>query len=222
MWFTIAECNKLTRGINSSERAEAMRAGNEFATLAPAGYYIALRIGFAFPLAEHNALPTPWVDLYTRRAFMLDDPVMRWLYGHSGALRWSEITLPDPRGVLAAAATFGMRYGVAIAFDDPGPKGLRSFGSFARSDREYTDEEIAQLAERLEWLHVAMAPPTNLTAAELEALRMIKEGMLVKEVADRLGISDGAVKQRLKSARIKLGAKTRSQAISTATGYGLI
>ena len=195
---------------------------SEIASLALSGYYIALRIGFAFPLAEHNALPAAWTEHYTRQNFMLRDPLMHWLYQNSGAIRWSAIKLPDPKGVLASAATHGLRYGVAICCDDPGPRGQRSFGTFARADREFTDAEIAILQARLFELHVAMAPPTNLTKAELEALRMVKEGMLVKEIANMLGVSEGAVKQRLKNAKIKLGAKTASQAVSAAKGYGLI
>lgn len=197
-------------------------AGSDFATLAPSGYYIALRIGFAFPLAEHNALPVDWIERYTRQNFMLADPVMQWLYNNSGGIRWSEITLPDPRGVLVEARRHGLKFGVAICFDDPGPKGQRSFGTFTRADREFTDEEMAFLGARLERLHKAAAPPTNLTRAELEALRMVKDGLLVKEIANRLGVSEGAVKQRLKKARVKLGAKTGRQAVSAATGYGLI
>ncbi len=198
------------------------RSGSEIASLATSGYYIALRIGFAFPLAEHNALPAAWVEHYTQKNYMLSDPVMRWLYQNSGAARWSRIKHADPRGIMAAAAGFGLRFGVAIACDDPGPRGQRSFGTFARADREFTDAEIALLQAKLQALHIAMAPPTNLTRAELEALRMVKDGFLVKEIANRLGVSEGAVKQRLKNAKAKLGAKTGSQAVSAAAGYGLI
>lgn len=196
--------------------------GSEFEVLAPAGYYVALRVGFAFPLAEHNALPASWVEHYTQNSFMVFDPVMQWVYRNHGTIRWSEIALPDPRGVLKDARRHGLHFGVAISFDDPGPKGQRSFGSFARADREYTDEEVEVLKRKLEWLHVAMAPPTNLTKAELEALRMVKDGLLVKEIANILGVSEGAVKQRLRNAKSKLGAKTGRQAVSAATGYGLI
>ena len=194
----------------------------EFSALAPAGYYIALRVGFAFPLAEQNALPPAWVERYTNESYMVFDPVMQWVYRNFGTIRWSEITLPDPREILREAATHGLKYGVAISFEDPGPHGRRSFGSFSRPDREFTDDEIAALIRRLQLLHVATAPPTNLTKAELEALEMVKEGMLLKEIANRLGVSEGAVKQRLKNAKAKLGAKTASQAVSTAAGYGLI
>ena len=65
-------------------------------------------------------------------------------------------------------------------------------------------------------------PPSNLTMAELEALRMVKNGLLLKQIAAQLGVSDGAVKQRLKNARLKLNAKTGTQAASMATAYGLI
>ena len=202
--------------------AAQARDGRAFGELAPAGYYIALRIGFAFPLAEQNLLPKGWIDQYTKQNFMLVDPVINWLYRHAGAIRWSAITLPDPQNVLTQAAQHGLKFGVAICFDDPSPKGQRSFGSFCRSDREFSDEEISMLATKLEWLHRATAPPTNLTRSELEALRMVKDGFLVKEIASILGVTDGAVKQRLKNAKMKLGAKTGSQAVSSATGYGLI
>ncbi|MEZ5730813.1 MAG: LuxR family transcriptional regulator [Paracoccaceae bacterium] len=212
----------MTKEFLRAERVDGGARSEEFSALAPAGYYIALRVGFAFPLAEHNALPPAWIDCYTSQSYMVFDPVMQWVYRNFGTIRWSEITLPDPRGVLREAAKHGLRYGVAVSFDDPSPKGQRSFGSFARADREFTDDEVETLIRRLQWLHVVSAPPTNLTRAELEALKMVKDGMLLKEIANKLGVSEGAVKQRLKNAKAKLGAKTGSQAVSAATGYGLI
>lgn len=196
--------------------------GREFSTIAPAGYYIALRVGFAFPIAETNALPEAWVERYTQRGFMLFDPVMQWLYGHAGAVRWSEITLPDPLGILAEAAGHGLVFGAAISCASTGTEGQRSFGSFARSDREFSDAEIALLALKLRGLHEATAPPTNLTEAELVALRMVREGLLLKEIAGRLGVSEGAIKQRLKNAKLKLGARTISHGVSLAVRHGLL
>ncbi len=194
----------------------------EFSFLAPAGYYIALRVGFAFPLAEHNALPKRWVERYTHQGYMPYDPIMRWLYDNSGAARWSEITLQDPRGILLQARRHGLVYGVAISCAPMGAEGQRSFGSFARSDREFESGEIATLEAKLRRLHEATAPPTNLTRAELEALAMVRDGLLLKQIAARLGVSEGAIKQRLRSAKNKLGANTSSQAVSAAVGYGLI
>ncbi len=190
--------------------------------ISPAGHYIALRIGFAFPIEEINALPEKWVELYTAQRYMLFDPVIRWVYSHNGATRWSEIDLDDPRKILPQAQTYGMRYGVAVACIDSENAGQRSFGSFARSDREFNDLEIRLLQAYILRRHSEMAPPQNLTNAELEALGMIRDGLRLKQIAHRLGVSEGAVKQRLKNAKQKLDAKTGPQAAALAAQYGLI
>jgi len=101
--------------------------------LATNGYYLALRVGFAFPLEEVNELPAPWVDHYTKHRFMLHDPVIRWIYANTGAIAWSGIDLPDPMRVLDQAQTFGLRYGVAVACFDGNREGQRSFGESDKS-----------------------------------------------------------------------------------------
>lgn len=190
--------------------------------IAKNGYYLALRVGFAFPLEEVNALPAPWVDHYTNHRFMLHDPVIRWIYANTGAIAWSAIDLPDPMRVLDQAQTFGLRYGVAVACFDGNREGQRSFGSFARSDREFERAEIDALHDYVLRLHHAKAPPTNLTKAELEALKMVKEGLRLKQIAHALGVTEGAVKQRLKSAKNKLKARTSAQAAAMVREFGLI
>jgi len=193
-----------------------------FDRISTAGYYLAFRIGFAYPMEEHNTLPGAWILEYTRRGLMISDPAMIWVYRSTGFIRWSAIDLPDPNGVFELARTHGLVYGAGIAVTDPDPRGQRSFGSFARSDREFTDNELEALHGELRALHLARLPPGNLTRAELEALRMVKDGLLMKEIAGQLGVSEGAVQQRLKNARIKLNANTSSQAVSMAAAYGLI
>ena len=190
--------------------------------LAPSGHYIALRIGFAFPMQEVNGLPQAWVDHYTAQRFMLDDPVIRWMYTNTGAARWSEIELTDQRQIFRQAWAFGLRYGVVVCCFDGNTEGLRSFGSFARGDREFEADEIAQFSAYVARLHVEMAPPSTLTQAELEALRMVKSGLRLKQIAHNLGVTEGAVKQRLKNAKLKLGAKTGTQAATMASKFGLI
>jgi len=195
--------------------------GTLFASLAPAGHYLALRVGFAFPAFEFNALPDSWVAAYTEQGMMLDDPVMRWVYHNTGTIRWSDLTETDPRGMLDAAAQHGMPHGAAVSIEGAGD-GLRSFGMFARDDRPFRDAELAQIERQLRELHVQSAPSNKLTAAEIEALTMVKEGMILKEIAFRLGVSEGAIKQRLKNARIKLNARTGSHAVSIAVASKLI
>lgn len=200
----------------------ALLGPNELGQIATAGHYIALRIGYAFPIEEINALPDDWVAHYTKHRFMLFDPIVRWAYQNTGAIRWSEIDIDDPLKVLAQARTFGLQFGVVIAVMDDSAKAQRSFASFVRSDREFTDLEIKLLQTFVKRRHAEMAPPTNLTRAELEALTMVKDGLRLKEIAYELGVSEGAVKQRLKNAKQKLGAKTGTQAAALANQYGLL
>lgn len=195
---------------------------SNFAPLCPAGYYIAIRVGFAYPVQDENTLPPDWVLHYTRQGYMPNDPLMHWVYTNDGACRWSDIDLPDPRRVMREARRFGLRFGAAISLSGEDAGGQRSFGIFARHDREYEESEIARLTTLLETLHVNRLPPRDLTQAELQALRMIKDGLLMKEIAALLGVSEAAVKQRLRNAKTKLRAKTSTHAATMATSYGLI
>lgn len=193
-----------------------------FSDIAPAGHYLALRVGFSFPVYEQNALPAEWVKIYTAQGFMLHDPVIQWLYSNIGAVRWSEIEIADPRDVLGKATAFFLNYGVAISYMDDDQTGQRSFGTFSRSDREFTDAEIELLSGQILHLHSTKAPPTNLTEAEKEVLVMVKNGMLLKQIAAELSVSQGAIKQRLKNAKNKLDARNSAQAAAMALEYGLI
>ncbi|OUD10668.1 LuxR family transcriptional regulator [Marivivens niveibacter] len=194
----------------------------EINKVAPLGHHIALRVGFAFPLEEINALPRKWLQHYAANRMVVQDPVFRWAYAKTGTVRWSELEQFDPFGVIAQAKDFGLNYGVSVACIDEGGQGVRSFGSFLRGDREFTDDEMAMLLDRVQRLHRRCMPPSNITFAETEALSMIGEGMRLKQIAHELGVTEGAVKQRLKNAKSKLGANTSAQAASLARAYGLI
>ncbi len=193
-----------------------------FRTLAPAGHYVALRVGFAFPMFEDNRFPKQWVERYQARGLLMNDPVMHWMFQNTGVCRWSRIDIDDPRGVMTQAKRFGLEFGVAICCADTTASGQRSFGSFGRGDREFESSEIETLHAMLQLAHDRMVPPKNLTVAELEALGLVKNGHLMKEIANMLGVSEGAVKQRLKNAKSKLNAKTSTQAATLATTFGLI
>ena len=194
----------------------------DVARVAPAGHYIALRIGFAFPMEEINAYPTEWIDHYTRSRLMLFDPVMRWAYSNTGIARWSDMRSDDPHGVLNMAASFGLRFGLSVAVFDENVEGHRSFASFARADREFDELESRLLLAFLTRRHLEMLPPTNLTAAELEALAMVKDGKRLKQIAFDLGVTEGAVMQRLNNPKTKLGANTSTQAATMAPQFKLI
>lgn len=197
------------------------------AQIAPAGHLVALRFGLAQAVTTRNAFPVKWAARYAQRGYFVLDPVVRRLFAAPGILRWADIPASeDPTGILAQAASFGLRHGIGLAFRDEegaGPVAAQiSFGLFARTDRDFTQEEIAELAALVGSAHAALRPPAGITRAEREALGMIRRGYLTKEIAAELGVTDGAIKQRLKNAKVKLGANTTAQAVGMAAAYGLI
>lgn len=193
-----------------------------FDEFALSGYFVAYRVAFLRPEYEFNSLPRAWILKYTQHGLMMNDPVMRWIYGNSGAKRWSDVGIADSEGVLLEAAEHGLKFGVAVSVVDADDPGIRSFGNFCRSDREFDEHEMTEISERLELFFNDLEAPVNITEAEIEALRMLKNGLLVKEVAYELGVSEGAVKQRLRSAKDKLNARTTPHAVSVASEFGLI
>ncbi len=195
---------------------------SEIECLAPAGYYMAIRVGFAFPLVERNRLPETWVREYTASALMIHDPAMRWAYNNRGVTRMSALATDDLQGVFELGKVHGLAFGAIASCIDRKDARQRSFGFFFRSDREYSDEELDHIYRSLLSEHSVHARPKNLTAAELETLGFVKNGLLMKEIAAALGVSESAVKQRLRNARLKLNAKTGSQAAARATMLGMI
>lgn len=192
----------------------------EFERLAPAGFLLALRVGFAFPLVETFTFPANWVRIYHSEGLVNVDPVVRWLYVNTGSIRWSDVQAEDPGNVLGRARAFGLVHGAAVSCGHS--PGARSFGSFARSDREFTDGEIAALGARIARLHEAAAPPRALTPAEVQALRMVKDGLMLKQIADTLSVSEAAIKLRLKNAKDKLDARNSTHAVTRAANFGLL
>ncbi len=62
----------------------------------------------------------------------------------------------------------------------------------------------------------------GLTEREVEVLRMLAEGFANKEIASRLGISDHTVRFHISSIFAKLGASSRTEAVTIGVRKGLI
>lgn len=62
----------------------------------------------------------------------------------------------------------------------------------------------------------------DLTPREVEVLRMMAEGLGNKEIASRLGISDHTVKFHISSILAKMGAASRTEAVTLGIRMGLI
>jgi two-component system, NarL family, response regulator YdfI len=62
----------------------------------------------------------------------------------------------------------------------------------------------------------------EITARETDVLRMLAEGLVNKDIAARLGISEHTVKFHISSILDKLGASTRTEAVTLGIRRGLI
>jgi DNA-binding CsgD family transcriptional regulator len=192
-----------------------------FDSIAPAGYYVALKLGFFSPEEELNAYAPQWIDHYTAHGLALHDPLMRWVYAHTGSRMWSDLEIPDPMSVLTAYGTFGMRFGAVVCFMADEDRPRRTFGCFAREDRELNEVEIKLAEATLRAAHLHEAG-SALTRAQSDALRLLSQGMRLKEIAQSLDVSESAVKARLKSAMARMGARTPVQAAAIASQKGLL
>jgi LuxR family transcriptional regulator len=195
---------------------------DQIVRLAPAGFYVALRVGYTFPEEELNRLPDPWVEYYTRQGLVVHDPLMKWVYAHTGVARWSEVLLPDPLMVRRAAIDHGLLHGAVASMLTKADQGRRSYGLFFRADRDFSDGELNAISIILDALHSGTKMERNLTANEVEALKMLASGLRLQQIAFNLGISESAVKARLNNAKAKLGARTASQAASLAASKRLL
>ncbi|CAL9522451.1 Transcriptional regulatory protein LiaR [Streptomyces sp. enrichment culture] len=76
------------------------------------------------------------------------------------------------------------------------------------------------VADRL--MHRLRTPGTSLTRRETEVLALVAEGLSNQAVAHRLHLTEGTIKSHLARVYAKLGVDSRTAAVATATGLGLI
>lgn len=189
------------------------------ARLATSGYFIGLHIRFTSPLFTFQTYDQRWIDHYTENGYVLRDPMTAWGFSRTGWIRWSDPALLDPFGLFKEAARYGLQYGATVSC---GPIKSRTIASFARLDREFRDDEIAKIEKTVQRLHDLSEPPEALTEAQIEALRMIAGGDRFAAAAEKLGISESALKARITTARNRLMARTTAEAIQRAKDNRLI
>ena len=195
---------------------------HRFEQFSPGGYYVACRMGFVVPEEQVNSFPADWIKTYTERGYVIHDPILRWAFKNTGIVRWNSVAQSDDRQIVDQASAFGMKYGVIASYRNDEHDAYRTIGSFSRNDREFSGEEITLIYRKLIALHENTIPLDTITDAELEVLRLLKNGYMVKQIAAELGISVSAIKGRLRNVKQKLNANTNIHAAARATDLGLI
>lgn len=138
--------------------------------LSPAGHAIALHVQFTTARYLFQAYGRVWVEHYSQNGLVMHDPTVRWGLSHEGVRRWSDMRDEDSMGTLEEARRHGLAHGVSIAqvLD-----GSRSLAGFARPDRPFSGEEIAELERLLHRLARMTADPDGLPEEERAALHAL-------------------------------------------------
>ena len=187
--------------------------------LAPAGWIMGFNMTYTGPEYLVNHYPDTWRQVYEEKNYFIGDPVLMWTITKSGVVRWSDVRIPDLRGVMAHARQFGLNYGVAFSRK---VASKRSFLTVAHDQREFSDAEIEILGSKFDFWVDLLMNRAALTEGELDVLRCFRDGLGQREAADALEVSESTVKQRAQKACSKLGASTRTQAVVIAVSRGYI
>ncbi|MFG5380314.1 MULTISPECIES: autoinducer binding domain-containing protein [unclassified Yoonia] len=113
-----------------------------------------------------------WLDFYSQRGLLMLDPTLAWGFENTGAVRWDALKDNDPAGVMKLADEHGIKHGITCAQETEGAKdGIRSIGSFAREDRDFTDQEVATISARFDMLHAATDGQAQLSPETVQQLK---------------------------------------------------
>jgi DNA-binding CsgD family transcriptional regulator len=181
--------------------------------------------------------PDAWTAIYLDNHYFEIDPVidiLRW--GHL-PVDWSSLDWkpPSAASLLNQARHHDIGpHGLTIPIR--GPEGERCLFSVTcnRSRRDWLrlrTESIHELLILSHYVDETVLAVTGLRDAsryrdlsrrERQCLELLAAGRLSKQIAAALSISESAVKQYLRSARLKLGASTSHQAVAKASFLELI
>jgi DNA-binding NarL/FixJ family response regulator len=185
-----------------------------------------VRFGLADMLASHGHTVLPPEEAADSTVWVLDAPSASTLDTLT-AQRYSDsprsaVVLSDDPSQPVQLARAGLRGWACLARDvdaDQLDLAVRS----AEAGLVLLDLPLAATSLTIPATIAAPAPPSEpLTARELQVLQLVAQGLPNKGIARRLGISDNTAKFHVASLTGKLGASSRTEAVTLAARRGLI
>jgi two-component system, NarL family, nitrate/nitrite response regulator NarL len=117
-------------------------------------------------------------------------------------------------GIPPGAASELIRSGVSGVFHKHDSAALLAQGiREVMAGKIWLDQEQLQTALTPEIAHSKPAEPRQLTERERRVLSFVFDGLANKEIAARIGVSEGSVKSTLQQLFSKTGVRTRSQLV---------
>lgn len=153
-----------------TQQIEIRNALADLKKVATSGFALAFHVRYTTPTFLFQTYSKDWLDYYSRNGLVLSDPTVAWGFENTGAIGWSQLATSDSAGVLSKAAEFGLKFGTTWAIEEGAS---RSIGSFARSDRDFSEAETAILSGYMESLHNATADIKDLSPETAAELRMM-------------------------------------------------
>jgi DNA-binding CsgD family transcriptional regulator len=181
--------------------------------------------------------PPEWVELYLERNYFDLDPVLAEARFAFLPFDWSRIVDRQAgiRAFFDEARSFGIgRHGLTVPIRaSNGERSLLSVTS-NQSAREWKQQRLAcedDLFVFARHLHDrfitlcglrALNAPGSLSRRERQCLELLGQGLLPKQIAARLGVSESAIRKYAYSAKQKLRSRTLSQAMARAAALDII
>lgn len=177
--------------------------------------------------------PVAWVEVYDLNGFVRIDPVLRRAMSGVEPFGWEVFDRCASETALfwSQAARHALDHGLSVPLH--GPHGAFGLLSLAGNDAPSEPTERRALfacAHSLALKHFesalsALRPEAeveHLTQRQNQALDLVARGMTIRSVADRLHVHHRTVENLLAHACVRLGVRTREQAIARAVELGVI
>lgn len=182
--------------------------------------------------------PVAWLELYARQGFASEDVVVAEAAATSEPFTWGEIRQRRSGAsahIFAAAARFGWSDGFVVPIHNPNAAPGARFAVASLAAPQLLDlgpieraklHRIALAAfARARTLRGRPADPKaalQLAPREREALGLVSQGLSDGEIAQRMGVKSATAHHHVESAKRRLNATTRAQAVAIAMSNGLI
>jgi DNA-binding CsgD family transcriptional regulator len=199
--------------------------------------YLRYRVGFTGCLYTKRSHPADYVSRFDADSFLDDDICALILLNQLGPFFWSDAHEWDGASEAQKERAridreCGMDVGVSYGFNFADGHGIAGIGLASRWMAPEDFKRRWQDVEKQVFHYLSLFDPLmrdamtkarlRLTQRQLEVLRLSVGGMIGKEIAAELGISEGRIERIFGEIRLNMQASTTIEAAAKAIAYRLI